>query len=90
MKNLKEYLDYLNQMIKEDPRILEYPLVTASDDEGNEFHPVFTYPSLAHTPDPKKHSISPYDIKMFHDETHSDFDKTVHCTANEHNVIILN
>ncbi len=43
---LKEYLENLNELIKENPDALNYTVVAASDDEGNSFIEVVFAPSL--------------------------------------------
>lgn len=43
---LKEYLEEINKLIKENPHILEYELVCSSDDEGNDFNPVYYGPTI--------------------------------------------
>ena len=34
---LKQYLEILNEMVKDNPEILEYDVIYSSDDEGNNF-----------------------------------------------------
>jgi len=43
---LREYLDRLNEMIKENPECLEYDVITAKDDEGNGYDHVHWTPSV--------------------------------------------
>lgn len=38
---LKEFLKNINEMVEEDPTILEYDVVTCKDDEGNGYNIVF-------------------------------------------------
>lgn len=45
---LKEYIESLNQMVKDDPSILEYDVVYSSDDEGNSYEFVAFTPSVGH------------------------------------------
>jgi hypothetical protein len=46
--NLKTYLENLNQMVKENPSLLEYTVISSIDDEGNGFNEVYWEPSLGH------------------------------------------
>lgn len=43
---LKEWLKSLENMIKRDPNLLDYEIITASDDEGNDFNAVVYTPSI--------------------------------------------
>lgn len=43
---LKEYLDNLNKLVKENPDCLEYEVVSSIDDEGNGFNSVYYSPTL--------------------------------------------
>jgi len=38
---LKEYLEKLNALVKEDPKILDFEMVTSADDSGNGFWKVY-------------------------------------------------
>jgi len=38
---LKEYIELLNEIIEDDPRVLEFDVVYAIDEEWNDFKPVF-------------------------------------------------
>ena len=40
MKTLKEYIEILQQFVKENPGLEEAMVVYSKDDEGNAFHPV--------------------------------------------------
>lgn len=42
---LKEFLDKLNTMVKEDPKILNLDVIYSSNDEGNSYEPVYFAPS---------------------------------------------
>lgn len=41
---LREYLKQLNELVKEKPEVLDYRVITSSDDEGNEYNRVH-YPA---------------------------------------------
>jgi hypothetical protein len=43
---LKEYIENLNEFVKENPEALEYEVVTSADDEGNYYNPVHYTPSM--------------------------------------------
>lgn len=43
---LKEYLEELQNMINDNPEILEYDLIYSSDDEGNSFDMISFGPSI--------------------------------------------
>lgn len=43
---LKEYLDHLNNLVKENPKILDFDVVYSSDDEGNYYGMVHYAPSV--------------------------------------------
>lgn len=47
MITFKEYLEDLNKMAFENPKVLELPLYTASDDEGNSYNQVYNLASFA-------------------------------------------
>lgn len=38
---LKEFLSKVNKLVEENPKALDYQVVTSMDDEGNGFNPVF-------------------------------------------------
>lgn len=40
---LREWLDNLNEQVKESPEMLDMPVITAIDDEGNGFNEVHSY-----------------------------------------------
>lgn len=42
---LKEYLDNLNKLVKENPETLDMQVITSKDDEGNGFSLVYYPPS---------------------------------------------
>jgi len=44
----KKYLEHLNQLAKDNPELLDVPVVYAGDDEGNYYDEVFYSPSLQH------------------------------------------
>jgi hypothetical protein len=48
---LKSYLDALNNMVKENPAILDFPVIYASNDGANEYNKVFFYPQIAQVED---------------------------------------
>ena len=43
---LKEFLENLNEFIKENPESLGYDVVTSKDDEGNGYNEVYYAPSI--------------------------------------------
>lgn len=43
---LKEYLDNLNKMVKDNPELLEMNVIYSRDDEGNGFQEVYFTPTL--------------------------------------------
>jgi len=45
---LKKYLEFLNNMVKDNPKALDYDVVYSSDDEGNAFSGVFYRPSVGY------------------------------------------
>ncbi|AWY10331.1 hypothetical protein HYQ09_gp100 [Acinetobacter phage vB_AbaM_Konradin] len=44
--NLKQYLNHLNRLVKNDPELLNCKIVSASDDEGNVVKEVHFRPSV--------------------------------------------
>ena len=42
---LKDYLAQLNDLVKEDRRVLNAEVIAAGDDEGNSFTPVYYSPA---------------------------------------------
>ncbi len=45
---LKEFLENLNELVKENPQALEYLVVSASDDEGNSYSEVVYDPNVGY------------------------------------------
>lgn len=45
---LRDYIDGLNELVKEMPEALDFDVVSASDDEGNSYHIVNFGPSIGH------------------------------------------
>ena len=43
---LSEYIANLNRMVKEEPALLEFDVVTSSDDEGNSYNRVYHSPTV--------------------------------------------
>ena len=43
---LNEYLEKLNKLIEDNPKALEFEVISAIDDEGNGYNPVFFHPTL--------------------------------------------
>ena len=41
---LKDYIEYLQQMSKDDPTILELDVISSCDEEGNSYFKVSEYP----------------------------------------------
>jgi hypothetical protein len=48
---LKDYLERLNELVKNKPEALEMEVLTARDDEGNGFNVVHYAPSVQRTKD---------------------------------------
>ena len=42
---LKEFIEKINKVVKENPKALNYLVITAIDDEGNGYNPVFFDPT---------------------------------------------
>jgi hypothetical protein len=45
---LKEYIEGLQEFVKENPDALELEVITSIDDEGNGYNPVYYGPSKGH------------------------------------------
>jgi hypothetical protein len=43
---LSEYLEHLNKVVKNNPKSLEFEVISSIDDEGNGYSPVFFHPTL--------------------------------------------
>ena len=43
---LKEYIEELNKLVKQNPKILELPVIYSADDEGNHYQMVHYTPTL--------------------------------------------
>lgn len=43
---LKNFLENLNEFVKQNPKVLELDVVTSSDDEGNSYNLVHYSPSI--------------------------------------------
>lgn len=43
---LKEYMDNLNKLVKDNPEAKEFDVISAIDDEGNGYNLVFFHPTL--------------------------------------------
>ncbi len=46
MITLNQWLNSIQEMIKKNPKIGNYPLIYSIDDEGNEYHKVISAPTL--------------------------------------------
>lgn len=56
---LREFLKQVENLVKEHGTdILDYPLVYASDDEGNDFYEVISLPDVCTVQDFKERSLS--------------------------------
>lgn len=53
---LKEYLKHLNKIVEKNPEALEYEVIYAKDEEGNEFKEVFYKPSLGFLDDENEYT----------------------------------
>lgn len=49
--------EYIINLQKIDPKYLDLPVIYASDDEGNSFHPVHNDPALIEVDDPLAHYV---------------------------------
>ena len=49
--------EYIKKLQKVDPKYLDLPIIYASDDEGNSFHPVYNDPTLVEVDDPSAHYV---------------------------------
>jgi hypothetical protein len=54
---LKEFLENLNELVKENPQVLEYEVIYAKDDEGNGFREVVYTPSVGFLDDENKYTV---------------------------------
>lgn len=54
---LKDYISGLQQLIKDDPKVAEFPVIYASDDEGNSHHPVHCNGTLVEVEDAEAHYV---------------------------------
>jgi hypothetical protein len=43
---LKEYLEKLNKIAKDQPQTLDFEVISAIDDEGNGYNPIYFDPTL--------------------------------------------
>jgi hypothetical protein len=43
---LKEYIENLNQFVKENPQTLDMQVIASKDDEGNDYSAVYFTPSI--------------------------------------------
>ena len=73
---LKEFLENLNELVKENPQVLEYEVIYAKDDEGNGFSEIVYTPSVGFLDDDSE----------FTDEVSEDWDEL----EEEPNVICIN
>lgn len=54
---LKDYVVQLAKFIEENPESADYTVITAIDDEGNGFNPVYFGPSVGHFNDEEFYSV---------------------------------
>jgi len=54
---LREFLDQLNNLVKETPEALEYDVIYASDDEGNSYHNIYCTGALVQVGDLEEHHL---------------------------------
>jgi hypothetical protein len=43
---LKDFLDELNALVSDNPKVLEFDVIYSVDDEGNSFHPITYSPTI--------------------------------------------
>lgn len=48
---LKEYIETLQEFVKQNPQALDYKVIYAKDDEGNGYQEIHYSPSVGHTED---------------------------------------
>lgn len=65
MITLNQWLNSIQEMIKKNPKIGNYPLIYSIDDEGNEYHKVISAPTLLQVDDINQWSL---DVAGFPDE----------------------
>ena len=46
MITVKNLIEHLNKLVKENPEAINYPVIYSSDDEGNSFHHAIGIPAL--------------------------------------------
>lgn len=51
---LKEFIKNLNDLAKENPKALDYDVVTSIDDEGNGYNLVYFAPQIGHMDEDKE------------------------------------
>ena len=77
MITLNQWLNSIQEMIKKNPKIGDYPLIYSSDDEGNDFHKVSADPTLAQVEDTNQWSLEI--VGFLGDDTIADEDCNVVC-----------
>jgi hypothetical protein len=65
---LKEYIENLNEFVKENPEALEYIVVSSSDDEGNSYSPVYYTPSIGQYEDHEFIHVENFEDREMDDE----------------------
>lgn len=54
---LQEYLEYIIEMLEENPKIAELPVVFSTDQDGSNYHKVWYSPSLGRCADFETHFL---------------------------------
>lgn len=66
MIKLKDYLQSLNELVKEFPEALEYQVIYSHDDEGNEYQRVVNFPSISQLESPEQKSYRNLELVGFY------------------------
>lgn len=57
MLTLKEYIKHLQEVLDQHPEYSEFPVIYATDEEGNSYHKVYNTPTLVELDDPNDYYL---------------------------------
>lgn len=79
---LKEFLEGIDNFVKENPEVLDLQVVTSKDDEGNGYNPVYYTPTMGLYED--------RDFTPYKKEDKDDYPTTAYIEKDEINAICIN
>lgn len=76
---LKQYLENLLNMVKENPLVLEYEVISSIDDEGNGYNTIYYSPTLGYYNEEDKEFYSKENIEEESEEYNGNIEINAIC-----------